>query len=69
MKKIIWYLAMTFKYRPGNNLFMQLFRENDHEWGLIISVTSDAITVYTKSILCSVSLVLSQIFSNLPCDP
>lgn len=54
MKKITWNLAMTSKYRPGNNLFMQLFRENDHQWELIILVISDAITVYTKSILGSV---------------
>lgn len=68
MKKITWNLAMTSKYRPGNNLFMQLFRENDHQWELIILVVSDAITVYTKSILGSVLLVLTQIFSDLPCD-
>lgn len=49
-----WYLTLTFKYRLGSNLFMQLFRENDYEWALIISIRSDVITVYTKSILCSV---------------
>lgn len=49
-----WYLILTFKYRLGSNLFMQLFRENDHKWALIISIRSDVITVYTKSILCSV---------------
>lgn len=63
-----WYLILTFKYRLGSNLFMQLFRENDHKWALIISIRSDVITVYTKSILCSVWLVLAQIFSDLLCD-
>lgn len=32
-KKKIGVLTMTFKYGLGNNLFMQLFREGDHEWG------------------------------------
>lgn len=54
-KKKTWYLTLTFKYRLGSNLFMQLFRENDHEWALIISIRSDVITVYAKSILCSLT--------------